>query len=221
MNPIEKNYKAILFDLDGTLLPMDQNEFTKKYFAELSKKLAPMGIIAPEKVPESIWYGTKCMVKNDGTQTNTEIFWENFSSYTAISGDELEGIRNTCDSFYTTEFHRARVTCRENPLARTAVELASCDGSRKVVLASNPVFPMVGQLSRLSWVGLTENDFSLITAYENQRFCKPNPKYYLDICRTLELNPDECLMMWAGAPPLTSSRGTGSEKVYPLSLDML
>ena len=33
--------KTILFDLDGTLLPMDQEVFTKSYFAELAKKLAP------------------------------------------------------------------------------------------------------------------------------------------------------------------------------------
>lgn len=33
--------KAILFDLDGTLLPMDQDEFTKGYFNLLAAKLAP------------------------------------------------------------------------------------------------------------------------------------------------------------------------------------
>lgn len=35
--------KAILFDLDGTLLPMDNDAFTKYYFKLLCKKLAPMG----------------------------------------------------------------------------------------------------------------------------------------------------------------------------------
>ena len=30
--------KAILFDLDGTLLPMNQDEFTKAYFGALAKK---------------------------------------------------------------------------------------------------------------------------------------------------------------------------------------
>ena len=33
--------KAILFDLDGTLLPMDQDTFIKAYFGLLAKKLAP------------------------------------------------------------------------------------------------------------------------------------------------------------------------------------
>ncbi len=30
--------KAILFDLDGTLLPMDQENFTTSYFKLLAKK---------------------------------------------------------------------------------------------------------------------------------------------------------------------------------------
>ena len=34
--------KAILFDLDGTLLLSDSDEFTKAYFAELTKYLAPL-----------------------------------------------------------------------------------------------------------------------------------------------------------------------------------
>ena len=35
-------FDAILFDLDGTLLPMDQDAFTKAYFTLLSKKWLSM-----------------------------------------------------------------------------------------------------------------------------------------------------------------------------------
>lgn len=35
--------QMILFDLDGTLLPMDQEVFTKAYFQRLAAKLAPYG----------------------------------------------------------------------------------------------------------------------------------------------------------------------------------
>ena len=34
------NIKAVLFDLDGTLLPMDQDIFVKSYFGLLAKKLS-------------------------------------------------------------------------------------------------------------------------------------------------------------------------------------
>ena len=190
-----KKYGAVLFDLDGTLLPMDQNAFTKKYFGELCKILVPTGLLTPEKTVEAIWYGTKCMVKNDGSKPNVDVFWENFSAFTSIVGGSLDRIRGMCDGFYTKEFHRASEVCGENPLARRAVDLAGGNGKRTVVLASNPVFPRVGHLSRISWVGLSENDFELVTAYENQRFCKPDPEYYLEICRTIGVSPSECLMV--------------------------
>ena len=35
--------KAVLFDLDGTLLPMDQDEFVKTYLKLLGIRLAPKG----------------------------------------------------------------------------------------------------------------------------------------------------------------------------------
>ena len=45
---------TVLFDLDGTLLPMDQDEFVKTYFGLLAKKLAPHGY-DPKKLVDGIW----------------------------------------------------------------------------------------------------------------------------------------------------------------------
>jgi len=185
-----KKYKAIFFDLDGTLLPMDMNKFMKVYFGELCKVLAKYGVPA-EKLVEAVWAGTKAMVKNDGTCKNEVRFWETFRTLTGI---ESETVIAECDEFYTNQFHRARTVTAENPLAIKAVEAARGDG-RTVVLATNPLFPRVGQLSRIGWLGLGEGDFALITSYDSDRFCKPNPEYYLDICRRLSLKPEECLMV--------------------------
>ena len=67
--------KYVLFDLDGTLLPMDQDVFVRAYFKELVKKIAPLGY-EPEKLKNAVWTGMKYMVGNDGTQTNEEVFWK-------------------------------------------------------------------------------------------------------------------------------------------------
>ena len=40
---MSKPYRAIFFDLDGTLLPMDQDAFVKRYFGILSKYFAAVG----------------------------------------------------------------------------------------------------------------------------------------------------------------------------------
>ena len=181
---------AVFFDLDGTLLPMDQHKFTKTYFGLLARKLSPMGI-APEALIAAVWNGTKAMVKNDGTRTNEEVFWASFEAETGLAAALCKPL---CDEFYPNEFHGARAETRENPLAAKAVELAGRKG-RAVVLATNPLFPMVGQAARLSWLGLKPEDFRCVTSYENSRFCKPDPRYYLELCGTLGLAPEDCLMV--------------------------
>ena len=54
---------TVLFDLDGTLLPMDQDEFTNGYFGLLMAKIAPKGY-EPKKTIDAVWAGTAAMVKN-------------------------------------------------------------------------------------------------------------------------------------------------------------
>ena len=65
---------TVLFDLDGTLLPMDNDAFTKGYFKLLAAAMMPHGY-EPQKLVDSIWAGTAAMVKNDGGRTNEEAFW--------------------------------------------------------------------------------------------------------------------------------------------------
>ena len=182
--------KAVFFDLDGTLLPMDLERFTGAYFRELVKEMAPLGV-EPEALVSAVWDGTRAMAKNDGTRSNDAVFWDTFSR---VTGVETERARPLADGFYSDGFNRARGAAGENPLARRAVELAR-RGGRRVVLATNPIFPMTAQLMRLSWVGLGASDFDLITSYEGERFCKPNPEYYLEICRRIGVEPSECLMI--------------------------
>lgn len=91
---------TVLFDLDGTLLPMEQDVFVKEYFGRIAKKLAPQGY-EPEKLVETIWRGTGAMVKNDGSQTNEEAFWK---VAVAGYGDRIRKDKHFFDEFYEEEF---------------------------------------------------------------------------------------------------------------------
>jgi len=182
--------KAIFFDLDGTLLPMNIDTFRKGYFKSLSDALAPLGLSQNEFI-SAMLVGVKDMYHNDGTVTNKEVFWNSFKGATGV---ELEPFIRESDAFYEEEFHKSRVFAGENPLAKKAVELAR-QGGRKVVLATNPLFPLAAQTARLSWVGLEAEDFDLITDYASDSFTKPNPKYYLSICERVGVEPSECLMI--------------------------
>ena len=73
----EQKLAAVLFDLDGTLLPMDQDVFTRAYFKLLAQRFAPEGY-PPEEMIQAVWAGTAAMVKNDGSRTNEAAFWSRF-----------------------------------------------------------------------------------------------------------------------------------------------
>lgn len=182
--------KTVLFDLDGTLLPMDMDTFTNGYFALLCRKLAPRGY-DPDKLVEAVWAGTAAMVKNDGSRSNEAAFWDRFAQ---IFGEAALADQPLFEEFYASEFQQARQFCGFDPWAARAVRAVKASG-REAVLATNPIFPAAGTRSRLSWTGLKPEDFRLVTTYENCRFCKPNVNYYRDILDKLSLRPEECLMV--------------------------
>ena len=181
---------TVLFDLDGTLLPMDQEVFNRTYFKLLAAKLAPLGY-EPGKLVDSIWAGTAAMVKNDGSCLNEEAFWQVFAG---IYGQEALKDRGVIDSFYTQEFNQAKAACGFHPSAAKAVEVLKAAG-KTVVLATNPIFPRAATESRIRWAGLEPSDFLLYTTYENAHFCKPNLRYYQEILEKIGRRPEECLMV--------------------------
>lgn len=181
---------TVLFDLDGTLLPMDNEKFTRGYFKLLAKTLAPHGYES-EQLTNAVWAGTAAMVKNNGSRSNEDAFWEKFAE---IYGEKAYSDRHFFDSFYLNEFNDTKSLCKINPAAKETVFKIKSVGMR-TVLATNPIFPMTANEARIRWAGLEPSDFELITSYENSRYCKPNPAYYEEITEKLNLQPSECLMV--------------------------
>ncbi|MDO5391103.1 MAG: HAD family hydrolase [Eubacteriales bacterium] len=181
---------TVLFDLDGTLLPMDNDAFTKGYFKILAAKLAPHGY-EPGQLVDAIWAGTAAMVKNDGSQSNEEVFWKKFAS---IYGEKVLADKPLFDEFYENDFCAAKGLCGMNPKAAIAVHTVKEMGLQ-VALATNPIFPTVATQSRIRWSGLEPEDFALYTTYENIGYCKPSPDYYREIARRLGVVPEQCLMV--------------------------
>jgi len=182
--------KVILFDLDGTLLPMDQDLFVKTYFGLLAKKLALYGY-EPDKLISSVWAGTGAMIKNDGKISNEDKFWEVFSS---TYGADCKKDIALFDAFYRNEFSGVKDVCGFNPLAAEAVHAIKSKGFR-IALATNPLFPQIATANRIRWAGLEPEDFEFFTTYEESRYCKPNINYYLDVVEKLGVSPKECLMV--------------------------
>ena len=147
---------TVLFDLDGTLLPFKQDDFVKIYFSELCRKLAPMGY-EPQHTVKSVWGGTKAMVMNDGSRLNSEAFWETFNAM----NPGLPDARPACDEFYTHEFEKAKASLKYIPDHRPMIERLKSAGLR-VVLATNPIFPLDGVRTRMAWVNLAPEECIMV-----------------------------------------------------------
>lgn len=183
--------RNVFFDLDGTMLPMDQDAFVKIYFGELCKRFCPVLKIDNESLVKGVWKGTDAMVKNGGAEPNYNAFWKTFAK---ICGKQVFDYIKDFDDFYTKEFNEAKKACKYNPVVPETIKVLKSKGY-KLVAATNPIFPKVATNNRLSWAGVDPNDFALVTTYENSGFCKPNPKYYIEIMEKLNLNPEECMMV--------------------------
>ena len=181
---------TFLFDLDGTLLPMDQDIFLKAYMGGLAAKMAQHGY-EPKGFIKAIWKGTEAMVKNDGQVRNDVVFWSTFS---ALMNRDTKLDEPLFEEFYKNEFQDVRHSCGFEAQSSQLIRELKSKGFR-IVLATNPLFPAIATHSRVRWAGMEPEDFELITTYENSFHCKPNLDYYRDILQQLKVTPAECVMI--------------------------
>lgn len=181
---------TILFDLDGTLLPMDQDEFTKTYFESLTAKLSKYGYERKALI-DGIWSGTSSMIKNDGSCTNEEVFWKRFSE---IFNKKVYEDKPIFEEYYKVDFQKCSSNCCYNNKAKETIDKLKNMGY-KLALATNPIFPAIATESRIRWAGLEPSDFIFYTTYENTNYCKPNLEYYRNLLQRLDCRADECLMV--------------------------
>lgn len=181
---------TVLFDLDGTLLPMEQEPFLKAYFGGLSQWAAPYGYDSKALI-DNLWRGTAAMVKNDGSRSNQQVFWD---SWAASFGEESRAHEAVFEGFYRGPFEEISKVCGFTPSARAIIDFLKARSIR-LILATNPIFPAVATHARTRWTGLQPEEFAYITTYENSRHSKPNPDYYRDILAAIGAKPEECLMV--------------------------
>ena len=182
--------KYVFFDMDGTLLPMDAEVFARTYFKLLTKKMLPHGY-EPEALINGINAGITAMQTNDGTRRNQELFWERFAE---VAGDRVYADRALFDEFYEIDFQRISSNCGYTPEAKRTVALCRELGYR-VVVATEPIFPLSAMESRLRWAGVDPSDITFITSYETSGYCKPDLGFFRELLDRFGASPEECVMV--------------------------
>lgn len=182
--------EAVLFDLDGTLLQVDSEEFMAQYLKEISRTVAP--VADPARFVKALMAGTGVMMADrDGSLTNAEAFWADFRPRLE---DCIEALMPVIDDFYSSKFDALSRVARPCAGARQAVQ-AAVDRGLRIVLATNPVFPLPAVRSRMAWAGVEDLPWEFVTCYEEMHFCKPYPGFYREIAQRLELPPEKCMMV--------------------------
>ncbi len=191
---ILKDKNTILFDLDGTLLPIDMDIFIKSYFKLLSGHFAD--IFESEYFIDVVNKATEQMIRNNGEYTNQEVFTEHFFKLLKTEGVKTSKaeIWDRFYNFYENEFFTLKKFFELDDLGYKMVEAAK-EKNFNMVIATNPLFPIEAIESRLEWINLNPDDFIYITSYENMHYCKPNIGYYREILDKINGIPQDCVMI--------------------------
>ena len=182
--------KAILFDLDGTLLEYDmRRDFLPPYLSALSSSVAH--VAPPERVVKGILAGSDAVSRNDGQHTNAEVFAAVFYPYV---GAPREALEPAIMHFYEHDFPRLQRYTRRKPDARRVVQ-AAFDLGYTVVIATNPYFPEIATRQRMAWADVDGLPYQKVTHYENSHFAKPDLRYFMEILDELACTPAEALVV--------------------------
>lgn len=182
--------RAVFFDLDGTLLPLDMDAFMHGYM----KAIRQNGFyqqISEEKGEEIFGRAIVAMIANDGRALNRDVF---FDVIAAESDADCHALITHMDKFYRNEFLQLKAATRADGYVKKTIQALKKKGYR-LILATNPLFPPVATDTRISWAGLEPADFEYITYYDNARYCKPSPKYFEEILDHTGLKACECYIV--------------------------
>ena len=181
--------KAVLFDLDNTLILFEEEKFLGGYYPVLAARFA--GIFPDGQFAERLMKATVVLRDNDGSKVNRELFLEAFCDSFNVDRDEVWA---RFEQFFSLDFDIFKDAVTAAPGAVEVFRRVKERGL-KIVVATNPIWPLVVQQKRLGWAGLGDIEVDLVTHIDNMSFCKPQLGYFKQICHLIGVKPGECLMV--------------------------
>lgn len=192
--------KAVLFDMDETLLDINLGAFCALWAKDVSGLVADIGRKNPLATLLRLGSAFYALNRNDraGTdnRTNREFF-------------DAEVLR-TCDVdlsdpviFDALAYYEQEILPKKGfkvsgaaPRAGAHEAIEACaERGLKVALLTNPSFTEAGIRCRMGWAKIADAPFELVTTMDNCTRVKPSPVYYLESLEKLGLEPHEALMV--------------------------
>ncbi len=185
------DYKAIFFDLDGTLLPIDMDQFLYDYFESLRDFSEEHGFDADLMI-KAVNMGVEDMFVTRDGRVNADRFWDTFENVSGGTRDDFEPVLM---EFYQTAYTHLGDGVIPNPAALRAVQACS-DKGYTLYLTTMPLFPDIAVKERLRWAGIDNPElFDRITTYDNSTTTKPDTDYWQENVDEVGYNPSDILVV--------------------------
>lgn len=181
---------VIFFDLDGTLLPIDLDNFLKKYFKALTNEFSDT--FDPDYFIKSLLKATNAMIENNGKRLNIDVFTDSFLDLMGVNNQA--DMMKRFDKFYQEKFPYLGTDITVSNLPSDLIKHLKGSGY-KLVLATNAVFPLQAIKERMNWVNIDPVDFIYISCYEDMHYCKPRPDFYQEILQKIDVEPERAMMI--------------------------
>ena len=180
---------TLLFDLDGTLVDMQRSGLQLRLMAKALVRYAPA--IRPWRFAQAFWTAIKGLQVHGSERLNHDVFLDILGKHASCSRERLDAL---CEEFITLDVVTAAEQFSPIEGARETLLEAHALGYR-LVLATNPVFPLSAVKLRMRWGGVDDIPFERITSSQTMTRCKPDPGYYRELLAQLGVRAEECLMI--------------------------
>lgn len=209
--------RAVLFDLDDTLLRLNLTAFLTRYVAGASRLLASAARTSPVALGVPYVRAFLAMDAQDrqDSLTNERLFNQTILESTGIPLDDpvIADLMTYYEEEIVPGFSGGIVSARPVEGARAAIE-AVHEAGLVCALATNPTFSLACDRARMGWAGVREEDFARVSTWSNSTRCKPSTRYYQEFANALGVRLEECLMVGNDATRDIVRDGCGLRTAY-------
>ncbi|WP_210388978.1 HAD family hydrolase [Olsenella sp. HMSC062G07] len=190
--------KAVLFDLDDTLIDINLGAFMARYLAGQARILSRVLRVAPPFAYLAVVEGYLRIDSFSRTDdlTSERLFFQTVCRRVGrpLDLDVLAEPLAYYDAEYIDRFRGGIVQAGPRAGSHEAIEAARSLGL-EVALATNPVFSLAVDRTRMRWGEIDPAVFAGVSHWANSRRSKPCARYYQEFVSSLGLVPQECLMV--------------------------
>jgi FMN phosphatase YigB (HAD superfamily) len=179
---------TLLVDLDGTLVRINQRVLARGLLLAGARRFA--SVVPPWRFRSMYVRALDAARANATSKTNHEVFIDFLRQHTR----RPERVAGLVEEFVETDLANLRTAFSPMPDARGMLVAARAMGY-KLVLATNPLWPLAAVRLRLSCAGLGDIAFSYIAHSEVSTRCKPGKDYYEELLRRASAPAAHCVMI--------------------------